>query len=425
MNGKLVAILRHAHEFVDVGAIETGVHALAVEVHRQRHDIDIAGALAIAEQRAFHAVSARQKAQLGGGHGAAAVIVRVKRNQHAVALLDVAAEPLDLIRVDIWRRHFNRRRQIEDQLLLRCWLVTVDHRLANVLGEFQFGAGEALGRIFMADHILHAIFLLELANERCALHRDVDDARLVQLEHHAALQFGGRIVQMHDSALHALQRLEGAADQFLARLGEHLNGHAIGDLVVLDQEADEIEIRLRGGREAHLDLLEAHFQQRIEHAHLAVMAHRLDQRLIAVTQVNRAPHGGLRDGAVRPLPVGQVHGRKRAVFFAGGNHHVGLSFGMPGLAGVFRYQPPESQGICPAGPQGQLRRRRPSASGSAWAAGKNRMFRALDMWTDIEQVPAACNPPVQWPMARRTSRQSGCSTSQPACSGGAPVSGQR
>ena len=98
---------------------------------------------------------------------------------------------------------------------------------------------------------------------------------------------------------------EGAADQFFARLGENLDGDAIGNLLVLDEKAHEIKIGLRGGGKADLDFLEAHGDQRVEHAHLALMAHGLDERLVAVAQIDGAPDGRFGDGAARPLPVGQ------------------------------------------------------------------------------------------------------------------------
>ena len=46
---------------------------------------------------------------------------------------------------------------------------------------------------------------------------------------------------MHDGLGHALQGLEGAHDQVLARLGQHLDGDIVGDQIVLDETADEIE----------------------------------------------------------------------------------------------------------------------------------------------------------------------------------------
>ena len=127
-----------------------------------------------------------------------------------------------------------------------------------------------------------------------ALHRDLGDACLVQLEHDAALQFGGGIIEMHDGDLRALQRLRRCGGS--APRGDWVSTWMVtpsGIFLFSMRKRHEIEIRLRGGGKAHLDFLEAHVQQGIEHAHLALVAHGLDQRLVAVAQVHRAPDGGL------------------------------------------------------------------------------------------------------------------------------------
>ena len=110
---------------------------------------------------------------------------------------------------------------------------------------------------------------------------------------------------MHDRPLGAFQCLVGAVDQVLARLHQDLDGDVVGDHVALDDLAHEIEIGLRGGGEADLDLLEAHADEQLEHAPLAIRPHRFDQGLVAVAQIDRAPHRRLGDGLGRPGPVGQ------------------------------------------------------------------------------------------------------------------------
>ena len=132
MDGQLVAVLRHAHEVVDLGTIESGIDALAEHVHGERDETDIAGALAIAEECALDAVGPRHQAELGGRHRRAAVIVRVERYDDAVAVLHIAAEPLDLVGMNVRRCDFDGVRQIEDQLLLRCRIVDIHHRLADL-----------------------------------------------------------------------------------------------------------------------------------------------------------------------------------------------------------------------------------------------------------------------------------------------------
>ena len=78
MHGQPVAVLGHAAQGVDVADVELGVDALAEQVHGQVDDVDVAGALAVAEQRALDPVGAGHHAELGGGDAAAPVVVRVQ-----------------------------------------------------------------------------------------------------------------------------------------------------------------------------------------------------------------------------------------------------------------------------------------------------------------------------------------------------------
>ena len=63
----------------------------------------------------------------------------------------VAAEPFNLVGIDVRRRHFHRGRQIDDHRVLRGWLPDVHDRLADLQGKIKLGAGKALRRIFVTD----------------------------------------------------------------------------------------------------------------------------------------------------------------------------------------------------------------------------------------------------------------------------------
>jgi hypothetical protein len=137
-------------------------------------------------------------------------------------------------------------------------------------------------------------------------------------------------------------------------LHQHLDGDAVGDLPVIDEEAAEIEIRLGGGRKADLDFLETHLDERVPHAKLALVAHGLDQRLVAVTQVDAAPDGGLCNLFLRPGAIRQLHWRVSSVLLFWGNHHLfGLSLGLALLR-----KTPESQGESPCRPSGAVKQKR-------------------------------------------------------------------
>jgi hypothetical protein len=118
---------------------------------------------------------------------------------------------------------------------------------------------------------------------------------------------------MDDRLTHPGERLIGAADQILARLDQDLDGHVLGDAVLLDQPAYEIVIGLAGGGKADLDLLETELDQQIPETPLVLDVHRFVQRLIAVAQIDTGPDRGLLNGSIGPLAVGQVHHRARAV----------------------------------------------------------------------------------------------------------------
>ena len=109
---QLVAVLGDLADLGDVGEVDHGIDALGVEVQAQGDQVDVAGALAVAEQRALDAVGAGHDAELGGGHAGAAVVVRMQAEDHRLAVLDGAVEPLDLVGIDVGRGHLHGGRQV-------------------------------------------------------------------------------------------------------------------------------------------------------------------------------------------------------------------------------------------------------------------------------------------------------------------------
>ena len=108
---------------------------------------------------------------------------------------------------------------------------------------------------------------------------------------------------MDDRPAGAPQALVGSLDQLATALREDLDRDVVGDQTLFDQLADEVVVRLRRRREPDLDLLEAHADEGLEHLQLAGRIHRVDERLVAVAQVHRAPDRGVLDLVVWPLAV--------------------------------------------------------------------------------------------------------------------------
>ena len=234
----------------------------------------------------------------------------------------MAVHPLDRVGVHIGGGHLHRGGQIEDHLAVGGGLPHLGHRIADLDGEFQLRAGVGLGGVLEVDLGLVGDLLGVLLAQLRTMHGDVLDALLVEAEDDASLQGRRGVVEVHDRLLGAADRLEGALDEVLARLGQHLDDDAIGDHVLLDEHAHEVEVRLGGGREADLDLLEAHRDEELEHLLLARGRHRIDEGLVAVAEVDGAPAGRLGDDGRGPGAVGQVDGAVGAIALP--RHGAGL-----------------------------------------------------------------------------------------------------
>jgi hypothetical protein len=164
------------------------------------------------------------------------------------------------------------------------------------------------------EHDLRVGLGREPPAERRAANGELGDARLVEPEDDAPLRRRGRVVEVHDRAPRSVERLERALDQLRTRLCQHRDRHVVGDQRLLDEQPHEVEVRLRRRREADLDLLEPELDEQVEEAPLARCVHRVDERLVSVAQVGRAPDRGAREHDLRPRAVREVDRVVRAVF---------------------------------------------------------------------------------------------------------------
>ena len=64
--------------------------------------------------------------------------------------------------------------------------------------------------------------------------------------------------------------------------------------------AHEIEIRLRSRGKTNLNFLKPHFAENLEHAAFAFAVHGLDEGLVSVPQIDRAPNGRLSNDVAGP-----------------------------------------------------------------------------------------------------------------------------
>ena len=313
----LGAALIHRDDALHLTEIQLRVHALNVHIHRNRNHIHIAGALAVAEQACLDALRACEQSHLGGSDTAAAVVVRMQRDDRALTSRQLADKILQLVGELIRHAVFHRGRQVQNDAVIRVRMQMIEYGGADLDGGVHLGSHERLRRVLKAQ--IHAggdDRLCHLIDQIRRVGGDLLDAVDIRAEYHLALQRRGRVVEVEDHVLGALNRLKRLFDQMRARLHQNLNRYVVRDMTALDQLAADLVVGVRGGRKADLDFLDADLiDQHVEHLELFLHVHRVDERLIAVSQIDRAPGRRLGDRVVRPGAVFDRLRHKRDVFF--------------------------------------------------------------------------------------------------------------
>ena len=152
--------------------------------------------------------------------------------------------PFDHVGKDVRRGMLDRRRQVNDALALRVRLPHLCHGVHDALAKRELRSREHLWRVL--EHPVRSRLLGgELGEETCVARGQLHDAVLVEPEHDLAHHRRSRVVEVHDRAPGTAQRFESAADERLARLREDLDRHIVGNELLIDELADEIELDLR------------------------------------------------------------------------------------------------------------------------------------------------------------------------------------
>ncbi len=144
MDGKLVAVLDSAPNLVEIREVDLRVDSLTEEVHPQRHEADVPGPFAIAEEAALDPVGAGEVAQLGCGYTGSAVVVRVQRQHDGLTGVQVPGHPLDRVGIDVGGDHLDSRRQVDDHLVVGPGVEDLDDLVADPGREVLLGAGVGL-----------------------------------------------------------------------------------------------------------------------------------------------------------------------------------------------------------------------------------------------------------------------------------------
>ena len=159
---------------------------MGVQVQCDRHNIHVAGPFTVPEESAFDSVGARQKSQLGRRDTGAAVIVSVQTDDGLISTLHIPTEPFDLIGMNVGRGDFHRGRQIQDDPLVGRRIPDLGHRLADLERVFDFGAAEALWRVFV-DNLSFGQRGNQTLDQARAVGRDLFDRVTIESEDQSPL----------------------------------------------------------------------------------------------------------------------------------------------------------------------------------------------------------------------------------------------
>ena len=118
---------------------------------------------------------------------------------------------------------------------------------------------------------------------------------------------------MDNNIFCAFDRFKGLFYQMLAALHKHLNGHVVGNIIPFNQRAQDFIFGFGSRRETDFDFFNPDVHKRFEHFELFFQIHRVDQRLVAVAQVNRTPNRRFFNRFRRPGAVGNINRFKRNV----------------------------------------------------------------------------------------------------------------
>ena len=211
MNRDLVAAFDDFDHPIHLREAEPGIDALAVEIHRQRHQADVTGALAVAEQAAFDAVGAGHHRQLRAGDAGSPVVMRMDADAHIGTAREVTTKILNLIGINVRRVHFHRRGQVDNHRPFGAGLPDFHHRFADLQREIRLGKTKSFRGVLVLPTGLRLLFAL-LADKAGGAGRQLDDLRFVHSKNPLAEQRSGGVIEVNGGAVGVAQRFEGPED---------------------------------------------------------------------------------------------------------------------------------------------------------------------------------------------------------------------
>ena len=230
--------------FRQVAEIELRVDALRKHVEPYCYDIEVAGALTVAEQRALNPVRSRKKRKLRRGDAASAVVMRMDADNGGFTVWEMADKVFHLVGIGVRGTHFDCIRKIQDDRVFLCRAERFHDGRADIDREFRLCSAEAFRGIFKADVRVPAVIVGQFLDKLCAVYGNFRNPRHILLEYDLALKRRGGVIEVDDDVFCALDCVECFADKMLPCLDEHLNGYVVGDMASFNQLAADFIFRL-------------------------------------------------------------------------------------------------------------------------------------------------------------------------------------
>ena len=157
-------------------------------------------------------------------------------NDSGLAVLHIAAEVFNLVGIGVRSAHFHGGGQVNDDGLFLGSTHFCHYSLTNSDGKIDFRAGEAFGRVFIAN--IHAtashLFLGELLDETCTLHSDFGNAFHILAKYNLALQSGGGVIEVNNNVFGSTNSFKSFANKLLTSLHQNLHRYIVRNMPALD-----------------------------------------------------------------------------------------------------------------------------------------------------------------------------------------------
>ena len=127
-----------------IGEVELGINPECEHIHRHRDDVDVARALPVAKERPLDTIRPRQETHLRIRYAAAAVVVRVERENNTVAIVQPLVDIGNLHSIHVRHRHLYRGGQIDDRLAVGGRLPYIENGVADLERILRLRARKAL-----------------------------------------------------------------------------------------------------------------------------------------------------------------------------------------------------------------------------------------------------------------------------------------